>query len=434
MQNIFRNIVLVFILLGIVVTAGYYLQKKSTHYWQVTELKILKSLAITSLPPLPTDPSNHVADNSVAAEFGHQLFFDTRLSINQQVSCASCHKPDLFFTDGLPLAEGVLTGKRNTMTIVGTAYSPWLFWDGRKDSLWSQALAPLENTLEHMSTRMQLAHIIYRDSNYRSRYENLFGALPDLSDSSRFPTFAGPVQNIDWNNAWNYMASEDKHSVTAIFVNMGKAIAAYERLIKPGISRFDIYVDALLHNDKQNLSVLSHSEIAGLRLFIGKGQCINCHNGPLFTNNEFHNTGILPATNQLPSMGRVQGVRTVRSDIFNCLGKYSDAGESACAELKFSKMGDELIGAHKVPTLRNVAETAPYMHAGQIRSLKEVIEHYNQAPSALVGHNEAKQLLLNMVEMQQLEDFLHTLSAPLSTNSRWLNKPSKNKKIKNNIM
>ena len=425
MKSIYRNIILVFILFVILFTTGYFLQTKSIHSWQASEIKILESLSISSLPPLSKDMSNRVANSLDAARFGHQIFFDTRFSINQKISCASCHKPELFFTDGLELAQGALVGQRNTMTIVGTAYSPWLFWDGRKDSLWSQALSPLENTLEHMGSRVQFAHIIFQDKNYKAAYEKLFGAIPDLSDSSRFPDFAGPVKNQEWNNAWQAIAPDDKQIISTIFVNIGKAIAAYERLIMPGVTRFDDYVNGLVSGDKKKLTALNRSEIAGLRLFIGKAQCTNCHNGPLFTNNEFHNTGLLPAPNQLPSIGRVQGVRDAHGDPFNCLGKFSDADEKGCADLKFSKFGDELIGTHKVPTLRNVAETGPYMHAGQIHSLKEVIEHYNLAPQALIGHNEAKPLQLNMVEVQQLVEFLKSLSAPLSTDPKWLNNPSK---------
>ncbi|NNE36723.1 MAG: hypothetical protein HKN08_00335, partial [Gammaproteobacteria bacterium] len=107
------------------------------HQWTNDELAILESLSLDSLPPLPPQPSNAVADNPAAAKFGHQLFFDTRLSSNGEVSCGSCHKPEFKFTDRLPRAQGVGVTPRKTMTIIGMAYAPWLFWDGRKDSLWS---------------------------------------------------------------------------------------------------------------------------------------------------------------------------------------------------------------------------------------------------------------------------------------------------------
>src|SRR5690242_9320383 len=105
----------------------------------------LKDLWLASLEPLPADPGNRWADDPSAAKLGERLFFDTRLSSNGEVACASCHDPRKDFQDDLPLARGVGTTARRTMPIAATAYSPFLFWDGRKDSQWAQALGPLES-------------------------------------------------------------------------------------------------------------------------------------------------------------------------------------------------------------------------------------------------------------------------------------------------
>jgi len=359
---------------------------------------MLKSLWIGYLPPLPAAPGNAVADNLRAARLGQRLFFDIRLSANGEVSCATCHQPERHFTDGLEVGMGVGRGDRHTMGIVGVAYSPWMFWDGRKDSLWSQALGPLENPVEHGGNRQQYVELLSSDAIYRTEYESLFGPLP-----------ATP--------------GEEPATSTA-FANMGKAIAAYERLLIPGASRFDRYVEVVIGNDGAAVdSILNKDEIAGLHLFIGKAQCINCHNGPLLTNNEFHNTAVLPATGELPSMGRVAAVRQARADIFNCQGEFSDDPNPYCAELLFARTGDELIGAHKTPSLRNVASTAPYMHAGQMNSLAAIIDQYNRAPLAMVGHNEAKPLKLSRNERKQLEAFLHTLDGPIAAAPEWLAAP-----------
>jgi cytochrome c peroxidase len=137
-------------------------------------------------------------------------------------------------------------------------------------------------------------------------------------------------------------------------------------------------------------------------------------NGPLFTNNDFHNTGV-PAVSGLPADdGRASGVQKVINDEFNCLSKWSDAGKNDCAELRFvTSEGEELNGAFKPPTLRNVAESGPYMHAGQFAKLAEVLQHYNRAANGPVGHTELEPLHLTTVEMAQLEAFLRALSAPL---------------------
>lgn len=349
--------------------------------WTDDEVAILKSLWLESLPDLPPDPSNAVADDPRAAEFGRQLFFDTRLSINGAVSCATCHQPERRFTDGLPKGVAVGASKRNTPSIVGTAYSPWLYWDGRKDSLWSQALSPLEDPDEHGSNRLSIIATVVEDKNYWRMYESLFG---------------------------------DASGVDTMFSNIGKAIAAFERTIMPTTSRFDEYVAAVVAEDSAaQTKLFSDDEIRGLRLFIGEANCTQCHNGPLLTNNEFHNTGFINFPGEVPDKGRVVGVREVLEDKFNCAGPHSDDNDRRCPELEFARTGGELIGAFKTPSLRNLEGTEPYGHKGQLATLTDVLQHYNEAPDAMIGHNEAKPLGLNASEIRQLEAFLRTLAAPL---------------------
>jgi cytochrome c peroxidase len=126
---------------------------------------------------------------------------------------------------------------------------------------------------------------------------------------------------------------------------------------------------------------------------------------------------------ELPPMARYDGVRIARDDPFNCLGDYSDAESSECTELRFARDANDLVGAQKTPTLRNVSKTAPYMHGGQIKTLLEVVRHYNDAPTSMLSHNEAKPLGLRPSEIKQLEAFLLTLTAPLATAKKWLSPP-----------
>src|SRR3954452_11183416 len=191
--------------------------------WNQDEITTLRGLWIGSLPALPPDPSNKVADDECAVSLGQQLFFDTRLSVNGKVACASCHLPEQEFQDGKPLGQGVGTTARRTMPIAGTAYSPWLFWDGRKDSQWAQALGPLESPVEHGGSRPQYAHLI--DQVYRAEYEALFGPLPKRSNLARFPAAAGPVSDPVTRAAWEQMTPADREAVTRIYANIGKAIA-----------------------------------------------------------------------------------------------------------------------------------------------------------------------------------------------------------------
>jgi len=349
--------------------------------WTEEEVAQLSSMSLRELGPTPADPTNRVADDPRAAELGRKLFFDARLSANGQVSCATCHIPEKGFQDGIPLANGVGVTNRRTMPIAGMAHSPFLFWDGRKDSLWAQALGPLESPVEHGGSREQYARVIA--AHYRPDYEAIFGAMPALST---------------------------RDEATAVFVNMGKAIAAYERTIEYEPSRFDRYVEGLQDTGRAPQGVLPADEEAGLRLFIGKASCVNCHNGPLLTNHEFHNTGV-PGRAGLPAdRGRLAGADAVMRDEFNCRSPWSDAA-SKCAELEFLVTGDHVLErAFKVPSLRNVAERAPYMHAGQFSTLSEVVDHYNRAPKAVAGHSELEPLRLSARERRQIEAFLHSLS------------------------
>lgn len=393
-----------------------FMQLKQPPRWTDAEIKTIQSLAINNLGAPPPDPTNAVADDSRAAKLGHQLFFDKGLSITGTISCANCHQPDNQFRDSL--ARGIAIGQtdRRTPSVIGGAYSPWQYWDGRKDSQWSQALAPLEHPMEQGGNRLYYAR--YVTSDYKDEYEVIFGPAPDLSDRERFPEHAAPVERSDWNNAWMAMAIEDRELVNQVFVNIGKSIAAYERLLVPGPGQFDQYVFGILADDQQ--TIFDHNEIEGLRLFIGKANCTHCHNGPLLTNNEFHNTGVENFPGEIPDKGRVLGVRDVDADPFNCLSQYSDARHN-CAELRFARTGSELIGSVRTPSLRSLHP--PFMHKGQHSTLRDVIEHYNEAPLAMIGHNEAKPLNLTQLEISQLEKFLLTLTAPVATEAKWLAAP-----------
>ncbi len=389
----------IFVFLAGLIAVAWYNWPAGPRPWSDADIAMLQSLSIDSLEPLPADPTNAVADNPRAAEFGHALFFDPRLSLNGGISCSTCHQPLRKFTDGLPKGQAIGTSKRNTPSIVGTAYSPWLYWDGRRDSQWSQALSPLEDENEHGTNRQQVLEVISSDPQYAEMYRKLFGELPDMTDVV---------------------------AVNIAFANIGKAFAAYERLLQPGPAPFDNYVAALLAEDADRQAELfSDDEIVGLQLFIGDANCTQCHNGPLLTNNEFHNTGVISFPGELPDKGRTIGVREVATNEFNCIGSYSDDTGRACPELEYARTGPELIAAFRTPSLRNVEDTAPYMHKGQLPTLFATLQHYNEASLAMIGHNEAKPLKLRDSDLRQLEAFLFTLSSPLATDEQWLHAPER---------
>jgi cytochrome c peroxidase len=374
--------------------------------WSEEQVEEIVSLSLGQAETLGEDASNRFANDPRAAALGKTLFSDTRLSSNGKVSCATCHVAERGFQDGIPLAKGVGTTDRRTMPIAGTAHSPFLFWDGRKDSQWSQALGPLESPVEHGGNRTQYAHVVV--DGHQAEYEALFGRLPDLT---RAPKSAGPVPDTMARRAWEAMEAARRDEITQVYVNIGKAIAAYERTIEHAPSRFDRYAEGLARDGRAPEGVLSQDEEAGLALFVGKASCTNCHNGPQLTNNEFHNTGV-PAAAGLPKdVGRLAGAEKVLADEFNCRSRWSDAEPEQCSELEFlSTGGHELERAFKVPSLRDVAGRAPYMHAGQIATLEQVVDHYDRAPRAPAGHSELEPLKLSGREKAQLVAFLRSLS------------------------
>jgi len=369
------------------------------------DLQQIRSLSLSSLPPLPSDPSNAYADNPKAIELGKKLFFDKRFSANGKVSCATCHIPEYYFTDRLALARGMGATTRRTMPLIGAAYQSWFFWDGRKDSLWSQAIGPIESVPEHGVTRSYCVHLII--DKYRSEYSEIFGSPPKVTHKSCPPQASPGTGNPVALKLWKAMKPGDRVSVNRVYANIGKTIAAYVRRIVPSPAPFDLYVDAVLRNDQAAADkILGSDAVEGLRLFIGKAKCINCHMGPLFTNGEFHNIGL----DNLKDKGRAEGIGKVLSDEFNCLGKYSDAKPEECRELRFIDSDkSKYTGSFKTPTLRNVADRPPYMHAGQFKTLEEVLFFYRRSSTREVEHQD-----LTDEELLKIEAFLKTLSGPLS--------------------
>ena len=321
--------------------------------WSAQEKQRLLSLSIRNLPEVPEDPSNQYQNNEQAIALGAKLFFDTRLSESGTVSCSVCHQPNRDFSDGLRVASGIKQGKRNTPSLLGVAYQKWFFWDGRKDSLWAQALEPFEDMTEHNLSRTALLKIVLENPEYRTLYNDVFSEAPDLKEISSWPKDASPQRDLASLKTWKSLSSETRKRINRNYSNLGKAIAAYEATLKYKVSKFDLYLDGLKQNKPS--SHFNKSEVSGLKLFMGKASCATCHFSPLFSNQHFQNigTGI-----RGKDMGRSKVAESQAWDVFNCLGEYSDAAKSDCKDLEFmNKDRHTLSGSFKVPSLRNVSKT-----------------------------------------------------------------------------
>jgi len=411
MLSVNRKYVVILGLALVLSAVVMYMSYTRSSPWTQEEIKTLQALSLASLPPLGADKTNLVANDTRAVALGHQLFFDKRFSRDGTVSCASCHMPQLNFQDARAHGRGMAETRRRTQSIVGSAFFSWFFWDGRKDSQWSQALSPLEHAEEHGGDRAQYARLLQKD--YQEEYEAMFGALPDPVN---MPAHASPVGEGGSRIAWDKLTVQEQQEISRVYANMGKAIAAYERQLLPGTSRFDEYVDAAARNDaKKANEIFTPDETAGLKLFIGKANCVKCHNTPLFSDDDFHNTGVPQRAEAERDLGRAEGVVQNFQDEFKCWSQYSDDPKRDCPALRYMQAREgSFIGAFKTPSLRKTEFVAPFMHNGSFTNLRDILDHYNRAPAAEVGETELKSLLLSETELKQLEAFLQTLTAPVN--------------------
>ncbi len=350
---------------------------------EFTDEELRRLLACAPIPAVE-DSTNAVLGDEQAFMLGRALFYDPRLSAEGDTSCATCHDPTRDWTDGRRHLVGEFGGPRDTPSLWNAALNRWQFWDGRSDSLWAQALSPIENPLEMGGDRAAVAALLAEDSQLTGLYEEVFGPMP-----------AGDVDGV--------------------FANVGKAIAAFEALILTRETPFDRFVAGLASGDPEDLGALSEDARAGAKLFFGPARCHMCHHGPELSDREFHDI-------RVPSIGPVEdgrygGIAKVQQDPFNGLGEHSDDPVGARTKLSYLTRNPHQRGEWKTPGLRNVARTAPYMHSGIYPDLDSVLEHYStlaDAPPPV--HPGGEQILvaldLSDQEKRSLLAFLEALSSP----------------------
>jgi cytochrome c peroxidase len=316
--------------------------------------EVVSIKAPLGLPPVPIP-----ADNPPTAEtivLGRKLFYDTRLSKDKTVSCASCHNPNIGFTDGRAIAQGVggLTGKRNAPTLLNAAYDTLQFWDGRAPSLETQAAFPMADPLEMNQAHDVSVSKIRNDPAYKAEFAQAFGP----------------------------------GTITLALIE--KSLASFERTLLSGNSAFDRYEYG------GNKQAMTPAAISGLAIFKdpNRGNCAVCHtmdaHYSLFTNYRFHNTGA--------------GV--------NGEGEFTDLGRFGQTQIEKDK------GAFKTPGLRNVALTGPYMHDGSLKTLRDVVDFYagggNSNP--YLDH-DMKALHLSAQDRADLVAFLDALTGEMPSNA-----------------
>ncbi|MEO8905002.1 MAG: cytochrome c peroxidase [Polyangiaceae bacterium] len=412
------------------------------------ELGVLRSLSPDTLPPVGPDISNRFADNPGAAAFGQRLFFDPgfsgklldgdndgsmnalgRVGDTGKVACAGCHVPSAGFVDNRSLGEQVSLaagwGRRKAPSLLDVAQAPLVTWDGRRDALYNQPFAPIESPIEMNSSRLFAAEQLY--ARHRSEYEAIFGAMPPLDDAQRFPQLSaaqtgchpshadtepqcnGTEDGVPGDGAeFDGLSAADQDLVTGVVVNAGKALGAYERLLTCGPGRFDQW----MHGQTDALSV---SEQRGAQLFVGRGQCVNCHSGPFLSDQKFHNVGLQPAIVAVVFLdsddsGASVGLAAAVADPLNVRGHFSDGDDGRLP----SAVGPELLGAFRTPMLRCGATHPSFMHTGQLSTLSAVVGFFARGGDTFgfPGKSEIAPLELTAQDQVDLVAFLKALAGP----------------------
>jgi cytochrome c peroxidase len=386
-------------------------------------------LAAFALPAaVPADPSNRFADDPTAAALGQRLFFDPRFSgaleapndgatdgslgpagATGRIACVSCHEIGVTGAGAdlrslAPTSLGASYMPRNTPTVIDAALvdiagGGWQGWDGSRDSLWAIPLPAIEGVAEN-TTRLAYAHALYDSASYRAAYQAVFGPLPDLSNTARFPASGKPG-----DASFDGMAPADRAAIDRVFANAGKSLEAYMRRLTSRNAAPSPF-DRMLAGDD---SAMSPAAIRGAKLFIGKAACDECHRGPSLSDGKFHAIGVPQQGSHVPraDTGRTDGVALVLADPFNRAGAYSDLADATHLA---GLAAPGTAGAFRTAPLRNVARTAPYMHDGVFATLPDVIEHYNRGGIAPGTDVELQPLLLDEQEIADLAAFLESLS------------------------
>jgi cytochrome c peroxidase len=338
---------------------------------------LLQDMKLPAAPP--ADPTNEYGDVPAAAVLGKKLFDDVAMSPSGTVACVTCHDPTKAFGDSLTTGKGQSVGDRNSPAIALSSHARWQFWDGRADTLWMQALGPFENGKEFASSRLFVVRQI--EASYKNEYNAVFGVKYPFPDLSGVVLTAGKPGDA----AYDALPQADRDAITRVYVNVGKAIAAFERTLRVKPNALDRYAagdtTALQGKQRQALDQFFH---------IG---CVQCHWGPRLTDDAFHNLRF-PTGRQdgVADQGRAAVLLGLATAEFVATSKWSDAPQAA-KPLLFTVAPPSMVGAFKTPTLRGVSNSFPYGHGGVFPQLSDVAKHYGTraqevAPASAAGNVE----------------------------------------------
>jgi cytochrome c peroxidase len=291
--------------------------------------------------PMARDASNRASGNEAAIAFGRRMFHEPRLSANGYVACAACHQTDRGWTDAIPRARGLAPVDRNTPTLTNAAQYSWFGWSGASDSLWMASLRPLLDEREMGSSPAAVARVVRIGDGLACEYRRAFGRAPESMDDE------------------------------VVMVDVAKAIAAFLETLTTGRTPFDEFREAIARGDSRQAERYPAAAARGARVFVGNGGCASCHSGATFTDGGFRTAGATDA-------GRSEGILSLLASPYSLAGRFNDdpAGTKARAEsTRALKQQPTHRGQFRVPSLRNVAVTPPYLHDGSRETLREAVQH-----------------------------------------------------------
>ena len=382
LSAIFPAIAALALISGVMVRGEAWSQTSSTApaTFTLEELRHLQTLGPWP-PPARKDPSNRVSGHPHAIELGRRLFADARMSPVGYIACVTCHQPDRAFTDLKARAHGLADLPRNTPSLFNLSQQRWFGRDGASDSLWLASIRPMLDAREFDGSAATTVRLFVRDPELATCYRKVFGVSP-LHNSER------------------------------TVVNVGKALAAYQETLVTGRTPFDDFRDATIRGDASAAMRYPPAAQRGLKLFVGEAKCISCHSGPNFSDDHFHK--VMGGANDDVDDGRLQGVRSVKSNVFNLASRYNDDATRSNANATRQLVSDNSQrGQFRTPGLRNVATTGPYMHDGRIDLLQHAVQH--GAPP----HRSPSGAALTAAQASDLVAFLATLTDRYGASRPW---------------
>jgi cytochrome c peroxidase len=329
------------------------------------------------------DPSNRVSGQTPAVDLGRQLFFDARLSPSGRISCSSCHRPERSWSDGRPLGVGLRPSRRNTPSLYDVRLNRWFGWGGGGDSLWGQTLRPMLDADEMGSSAAHVRQYFTSNAELANAYRAAFGREASS------------------------VGAEDA------LVDAAKALAAYQETIVSGRTTFDAFRDALQVGDRAAAQRYPVAALRGLAVFVGSGGCSTCHAGPAFTDGSFREIAGSCAdragntAGEQGDAGRHADAARLLASPYNLAGRFNDDPRRIvpwqAKDLAAASTGPV---SFRVPSLRNVARTGPYLHDGSCASLIDAARSHTTSVSPLADQdvNDLASFLETLTEVRPLAD------------------------------